>query len=70
MKAETIAKALGGRKAGGGWVAHCPAHDDRVLALRQPPREHKAPASGPQRAAPYRGGAAAFNNSIPFGCEP
>ena len=29
MTAETIAKALGGRKAGGGWMARCPAHDDR-----------------------------------------
>jgi hypothetical protein len=29
MKAEAIAKGLGGRKAGGGWTAHCPAHDDR-----------------------------------------
>ena len=29
MTAETIAKALGGRKAGGGWTARCPAHDDR-----------------------------------------
>jgi single-stranded DNA-binding protein len=40
---------------------------DRVLALRQPPRERKAPASGPQRDAHYRGGAAAFDDSIPFG---
>jgi hypothetical protein len=28
LTAETIAKALGGRKAGGGWMARCPAHDD------------------------------------------
>jgi putative DNA primase/helicase len=28
MTAETIAKGLGGRKAGGGWIARCPAHDD------------------------------------------
>jgi putative DNA primase/helicase len=33
MAAETIAKALGGRKAGGGWVARCPAHDDRRPSL-------------------------------------
>jgi putative DNA primase/helicase len=33
MKAETIAKALGGRKAGSGWVARCPAHDDRTPSL-------------------------------------
>ena len=29
MTAETVAKALGGRKAGQGWTARCPAHDDR-----------------------------------------
>ena len=33
MTAETIAKALGGRKAGGGWMARCPAHDDRAPSL-------------------------------------
>jgi hypothetical protein len=33
MKAEAIAKALGGRKAGGGWMARCPAHDDREPSL-------------------------------------
>jgi hypothetical protein len=33
MKAETIAKALGGRKAGGGWMARCPTHDDREPSL-------------------------------------
>ena len=33
MTAETIAKALGGRKAGGGWMARCPAHDDREPSL-------------------------------------
>jgi putative DNA primase/helicase len=31
--AETIAKALGGRVAGGGWMARCPAHDDRTPSL-------------------------------------
>ena len=30
MTAEAIAKALGERKAGGGWTARCPAHDDRT----------------------------------------
>jgi hypothetical protein len=25
----SIAKALGGRKVGDGWIARCPAHDDR-----------------------------------------
>jgi hypothetical protein len=33
MTAETIAKALGGRKVGGGWIARCPAHDDREPSL-------------------------------------
>jgi putative DNA primase/helicase len=33
MTAETIAERLGGRKAGGSWVARCPAHDDRVPSL-------------------------------------
>jgi single-stranded DNA-binding protein len=43
---------------------------DRVLALRQPPKERKAPASGPQRDAPYRGGPAPFDDVIPFGYAP
>jgi putative DNA primase/helicase len=33
MDAETIAHALGGRKAGSGWTARCPAHDDRKPSL-------------------------------------
>jgi hypothetical protein len=33
MTPESIAKALGGRKAGGGWTAQCPAHDDRTPSL-------------------------------------
>src|SRR5512132_3303199 len=33
MSAETIAKALGGRKAGGGWLARCAAHDDGEPSL-------------------------------------
>jgi hypothetical protein len=38
MTAETIAKALGGRKAGNGWIARYPAHDDRMpsLSIRDP----------------------------------
>jgi putative DNA primase/helicase len=33
MRAEIIARALGGRKAGGGWMARCPTHDDREPSL-------------------------------------
>jgi putative DNA primase/helicase len=33
MLAESIAKALGGRKAGSGWTARCLAHDDRTPSL-------------------------------------
>lgn len=33
MTAETIARALGGRKVGQGWTARCPAHDDREPSL-------------------------------------
>ena len=33
MRAETVAKALGGRRAGAGWIARCPAHDDRKPSL-------------------------------------
>jgi hypothetical protein len=33
MSAETISKALGGRKAGGAWMACCPAHEDREPSL-------------------------------------
>jgi putative DNA primase/helicase len=31
--AEAIAKALGGRPTGGGWMTRCPAHDDRTPSL-------------------------------------
>jgi DNA primase len=33
MRAEIIARVLGGRKAGGAWMAHCPAHEDREPSL-------------------------------------
>jgi putative DNA primase/helicase len=33
MDAETIAYALGGRKAGSGWTARCPVHEDRIPSL-------------------------------------
>lgn len=33
MTAETIARTLGGRKTGQGWMARCPAHDDREPSL-------------------------------------
>jgi putative DNA primase/helicase len=39
MKAEAIAKALGGRKVGNNWMARCPAHNDRdpSLGIRDTP---------------------------------
>lgn len=33
MKAESIAKDLGGRKVGAAWMARCPAHDDHAPSL-------------------------------------
>jgi hypothetical protein len=33
MTAEIIARTLGGRRAGGGWIACCPAHEDRKPSL-------------------------------------
>ena len=33
ISAEAIAKTLGGRKVGSGWMARCPAHDDREPSL-------------------------------------
>jgi hypothetical protein len=33
MTAETIAKALGGHRAGATWMARCPVHDDRSPSL-------------------------------------
>lgn len=33
MTAETIAKALGGRRAGAAWMARCPVHDDSSPSL-------------------------------------
>jgi hypothetical protein len=33
MNAETIARALDGRKSGRGWSARCPAHDDSKPSL-------------------------------------
>lgn len=33
MSAEAIARGLRGRKAGSGWMARCPAHDDRDPSL-------------------------------------
>ena len=32
-RAQTIAEALRGRRDGGGWLACCPAHDDRDPSL-------------------------------------
>jgi putative DNA primase/helicase len=33
MTAESIARALGGRKAGAAWMARCPAHEDQEPSL-------------------------------------
>jgi putative DNA primase/helicase len=33
ISAETIARALKGRKSGNNWIAHCPAHHDRKPSL-------------------------------------
>lgn len=33
ISAESIARGLNGRKASGGWMARCPAHDDRTPSL-------------------------------------
>ncbi|NQW09429.1 MAG: toprim domain-containing protein [Alphaproteobacteria bacterium] len=33
MNAATLAAAIDGRKAGGGWIARCPAHEDRTPSL-------------------------------------
>jgi putative DNA primase/helicase len=33
MTAESIARALGGRRAGATWMARCPAHEDRAPSL-------------------------------------
>jgi hypothetical protein len=33
VNAETIARALGGHRAGAGWTACCPAHNDRTPSL-------------------------------------
>jgi hypothetical protein len=37
MTAETIAKALGGRRTGGGWMVRCPAHDDHRRQRKRAP---------------------------------
>src|SRR6266516_3962549 len=33
LSAEAVAKALSGHRVGTGWVAHCPAHNDRHPSL-------------------------------------
>jgi hypothetical protein len=33
MRAEFIARALGGRRSGAGWVARCPAHPDDTPSM-------------------------------------
>jgi hypothetical protein len=58
FKTELYAKDGGEQKISLSVVA------DHVLALRQPPKERRAKPPGD---APYRGGAAAFDDPIPFG---
>src|ERR1041384_1752827 len=33
INTEYIARALGGRRCGRGWIAKCPAHDDKTPSL-------------------------------------
>lgn len=33
MDAQTIAESLGGKRSGKGWIARCPAHDDKHPSL-------------------------------------
>lgn len=33
MDAQTIAETLGGKRSGKGWIARCPAHDDKHPSL-------------------------------------
>ena len=39
MTAECIANGLGGKKSASGWMARCPAHDDRTPSLSVTERE-------------------------------
>ena len=41
MDAETIAKALGGKRNGSGWILHCPAHNDQNPSLSMDDKEGK-----------------------------
>ncbi len=41
MIADALAKALHGRKCGSGWIARCPAHDDRHPSLSISERDGK-----------------------------
>jgi hypothetical protein len=41
--AETLARALGGRRNGRGWVAWCPAHDDHTPSLSIDPADDGKP---------------------------
>ena len=39
VSAEILAGALGGKRAGSGWIARCPAHDDQTHNLSVPDSE-------------------------------
>jgi putative DNA primase/helicase len=41
VSAEDIARALGGRRSGAGWVCKCPSHDDHDPSLRINERDGK-----------------------------
>ena len=41
MFAENLAKALGGHRAGAGWMARCPAHEDRKPSLSMRDADNK-----------------------------
>jgi putative DNA primase/helicase len=60
ITAETIAKALGGRKASSGWIARCPAHDDRKPSLSIGESSGLWPENGPhpsKRSVPHNAAA-------------
>jgi hypothetical protein len=77
MRAETIAKAFGARKVGGGWMARCPAHEDRNPSLSVHAADDEKVLALPRRLRPGAGnGGAADSCSVgestarPHPCDP